>query len=110
MTNYEWIKGLNIDEMATLVCRNWDTCIFGDLGITRDCLYMDRYTGNTDCKECIREWLNEERKPVKPKTEMDEFIEWLKMIEDGSIIEDCTAITIHDIREKIDCIRNKGDK
>lgn len=101
MTNYEWIKIMSVDELA----RWMSDCAGCPIAASSDfkCLITE------SCESCITRWLLQDRYNESKNDEMKEFLDWLKIIEDGSIIEDCTAITIHDIREKIDSIRKNKE-
>ena len=49
MTNYEWIKSLDIDEMAKLIDKSCRLCIGNN---------DDEYCHEHGCNEGIKEWLN----------------------------------------------------
>ncbi len=59
------------------------------------------------CSQCIKKWLFQDYIYSDKNKEIGELLDWLKSIEDDSITGDCIAVSVRDIKKKIDMIMNK---
>lgn len=57
MTNFEWIKGMNVEELAEFLLGVNDACYLPCKWIDERCKHFGTYKG---CKDCFKEWLESE--------------------------------------------------